>query len=85
MFKVEDIEGSQVLINPLQISYIREKGKKYVEIVLAGLDPEGDYRFFGSGDSAKAATIVVDTGNRSPRQVIADWEDQLDKWFVATI
>ena len=84
MFKVEDAKGSQELINPLQISYIRERNKKRIEIVLAGLDAEGDTRFIGTGDSAKAATIVVDTGSRNPRQVMADWEDQLDKWYVAT-
>lgn len=84
MFKVEDAKGSQVLINPLQISYIRERNKKRIEIVLAGLDAEGDTQFFGTGDNAKAATIVVDTGGRNPRQVMADWEDQLDKWYVAT-
>ncbi|MXW53555.1 MAG: hypothetical protein F4X44_12030 [Gammaproteobacteria bacterium] len=84
MFKVEDTKGKQVLINPLQISYIRERSKQHIEIVLAGLDAEGDTLFFGTGDSAKAATIVVDTGDRTPRQVMSNWEVQLDKWFVAT-
>ena len=83
MFKVEDNKGSQVLINPLQISYIRERSKKSIEIVLAGLDSKGETHFFGTGDSAKAATIVVDTGSREPRQVMADWEKQLDRWFAA--
>lgn len=84
VFKVEDTKGKQVLINPLQISYIRERSKKHIEIVLAGLDPEGDSPFFGTGPRARAATIVVDTGARTPRQVMSDWEVQLDKWLFAT-
>lgn len=85
MFKVEDTKGSQVLINPLQISYIRESKKNSIEIVLAGMDPRGDVTFLGVGEIPKSAKIVVDTGNRNPRQVMADWENQLDKWFADTM
>lgn len=74
MFKVEDKTGSQVLINPLQISYIREVSKRTIEIVLAGPDPE-----MGMGSSA--ATVRVATEGRDPRLVLADWELQLDRWL----
>lgn len=84
MFKVEDANGSHVLINPLQISYIKEK-KKSIEIVLAGMDPRGDITFLGVGEIPKSAKIVVDAGNRNPRQVMAEWENQLDKWYSDTM
>lgn len=74
MFKVEDKSGSQVLINPLQISYIREESKRTIEIVLAGPDPD-------TGMRPAAATIRVATNGRDPRLVMSDWELQLDSWL----
>lgn len=75
MFKVEDKSGSQVLINPLQISYIREESKRTIEIVLAGPDPD-------TGMRPSAATVRVATNGRDPRLVMSDWELQLDRWFL---
>ena len=72
MFKVEDKNGSQFLINPYQISYIREVNKKTLEIGLAGMDI-----------TVQFSTIRVSTDGRDPRRVLEDWEIQLDRWYAA--
>lgn len=74
MFTVEDKTGSQVLINPLQISYIREVSKRTIEIVFAGPDPDMAVR-------GSAATVRVSTNGRDPRLMMSDWELQLDRWY----
>lgn len=74
MFKVTDATGAQVLINPLQISYIRERNKKSLEIMLAGMD-----------DTAIVAGIRVDTDGRDPSAVMEDWELQLDRWYSTNL
>ena len=71
MFKVSDKNGSQFLINPNQISYIREANKKTLEICLVGMD-----------DSALLSGIRVSTDGRDPRLVLEDWEIQLDRWYA---
>ena len=74
MFKVEDKNGSQFLINPLHISYIREVNKKTIEISLVGLD-----------ESVQFSTIRVSTEGRDPRMVLEDWEIQLDRWYATNL
>ena len=74
MFKVEDKNGSLFLINPLQISYIREVNKKTLEISLVGMDATVQFE-----------KIRVSTEGRDPRLVLEDWENQLDRWYATNL